>query len=168
MRLVALACIGLACVIGSGCASSHRDGQHTSSSDAAVPAFHWVAGHWEDASGAHRFEEGWFAERGGAMVGTFQLIGKRGPMVYEFMRVASADDRIEMQITHFGGDGTQWPNQPVVFRSTSVSDGRIVLAQDGVPDKVLTYERTGADTMRVTLADPDDAKPSIFEFRRAR
>ena len=168
MRPLVLACIGLSCVIGPGCASSHRAESHAPATDAAVPAFHWVAGHWEDASGAHRFEEGWFAERGGAMVGAFQLIGKRGPMVYEFMRIASADDRIVMEITHFNGDGTQWPNQPVVFRSTDVRDDRIVLAQDGVPDKVLTYHRTGKDTMRVTLADPDDAAPSIFEFRRAK
>lgn len=132
-----------------------------------APAFHWVGGRWEDASGEGRFEEWWMDERGLAMVGTFRLIGGRGPIVYEFMRVSSRDGRLVMEITHFDGGGRVWPNQPVVFRSTEIGADRIVFAQDGVAEKTLVYERTGKETMRVTLSDPADAAPSVFEFRRA-
>jgi hypothetical protein len=158
--------VAAVCLSGMGCAGTREAASPPPASTAAVPSFHWVAGQWIDAAGTGRFEEHWMAERGDAMIGVFRLIGRRGPIVYEFIRVAEADARVVMEITHFNGDGTVWPNQPVVFRSTALEDDRIVFAQDGVPDKVLTYERTGSDTMRVTLADPADAQPAVFEFRR--
>lgn len=148
-----------------GCSGSKREASHAEPAS-ALDSFHWVAGHWIDAMATGRYEEGWFGENGGAMVGAFRLIGSRGPIVYEFIRQVESDGRLVMEITHFNGDGTQWPNQPVVFRSTSIAPDKVVYEQDGVPGKVLTYEHTGKDTMRVTLADPGDAKPMVFEFRR--
>ncbi len=170
MRLFALTTIGLACVVGSGCTGARHFTtiSHDEIPTGSVAGFGWVAGHWEDASGDGRFEEGWFGENGGAMVGVFRLIGKRGPIVYEFMRLTGTDGRLVMEITHFNGDGTRWPDQPVVFRSTVVRNERIEFALDGMANKTLVYERAGTDTMRVTLNDPEDAAPSVFEFRRKK
>ena len=161
----------LALALVCGCSGSKREASHAEPAPASAPAsaltsFHWVAGHWIDEKATGRYEEGWFGEKGGAMVGVFRLIGSKGPIVYEFIRQVEADGRLVMEITHFNGDGTQWPNQPVVFRSTSIETGKIVYEQDGVPGKVLTYEHTGKDTMRVTLVDPADARPMVFVFRR--
>jgi len=158
----------MVCLVALGCAGpSARESRSGVSQGSPLAAFHWVAGHWIDDKATRQYEETWMDENGGAMIGTFRLVGRKGPIVYEFLRVVEADGRLVMEITHFNGDGTQWPNQPVVFRSTSIAPDKVVYEQDGIAGKVLTYERTGKNSMRATLADPADANPSVFDFRRA-
>lgn len=136
----------------------------------------WMVGSWRGqgavgsyASDAWSTQEVWTQVLAGELIGMFRMVYFAEPRVYEFMRLkTSPEGPLVMEITHFNGDGTIWPNQPVVFHSIEIGDDRIAYEQDGVPGKTLIYEQTGKNTMRITLNDPEDAAPSVFEFRRAK
>jgi len=134
----------------------------------AQRAVAWQVGTWHGEEEGRFSEEIWTRQRGDALMGAFRMLVHDKPVLYEFIRLVPSNDSAVMEITHFTGAGVQWPNQPVVFRSIEIGDHRIVYEQDGVPGKTLVYELIGSRTMRVTLNDPEDKAPSVYEFERVK
>jgi hypothetical protein len=127
--------------------------------DVTVDDLGFIAGRWEAEAFGGICEEVWNPPSGGSMVGMFKLVKDHAPVFYEIFIIAEDSAGLALKLKHFNPDLTGWEekNDMVTFPFARLEDNKAVF--DG-----LTFHRTAADTMLVTLTTEHDGKVEEIEF----
>ena len=121
----------------------------------------WLQGCWEAVSADGRVEEQWMAPRGGSMVGSGRTVRGEKLVEYELVVIREDGDALVYQAHPSGQPSAE-------FRSTSVSDGRVVFENPGhdFPQRI-GYERQGASLQAWVEGSKDGRTRRIdFPYRR--
>jgi hypothetical protein len=124
----------------------------------------WLAGRWTGSGLGGQLEEVWSPPAGGQMVGHFRLVQDGKPVFYEFILLDVVEGGVRMRLKHFNPDHTAWEDKDAwtTFSPVSASKDKLVFS-------ALTIERTGADTLTMTLKLRQEGKvvEETLKFQRA-
>lgn len=124
----------------------------------------WLAGRWTGTGLGGQLEEVWSPPAGGQMVGHFRLLQDGKPVFYEFILLDVVESGLRMRLKHFNPDHTAWEDKDswTTFTPVSASSRKLEFS-------ALTIERTGADSLTMTLKMRRDGKvvEEVLEFQRA-
>lgn len=97
-------------------------------------------------------------------VGHFRLVQDGKPVFYEFILLDVVEGGVRMRLKHFNPDHTAWEDKDAwtTFSPVSASKDKLVFS-------ALTIERTGADTLTMTLKLRQEGKvvEETLKFQRA-
>ncbi|MBK7115845.1 MAG: hypothetical protein IPH71_07440 [Proteobacteria bacterium] len=123
----------------------------------------WLAGRWTGSGLGGQLEEVWSPPAGGQMVGHFRLVQDGKPVFYEFILLDVVEGGVRMRLKHFNPDHTAWEDKDAwtTFSPVSASKDKLVFS-------ALTIERTGADTLTMTLKLRQEGKvvEETLKFQR--
>jgi hypothetical protein len=125
----------------------------------------WLEGSWEGAgvAGAPALEV-YSKAADGQMVGHFRQLNADGTvMFYELITIGSRDGVLTYSLKHFNADLTGWEEQNTVRRFPLSTTKPERWEFSGI-----VYERTGTDSMTVTVATKSGGADEtlVFHFKR--
>lgn len=127
----------------------------------------WIVGAWEGQGvGGAPAVEVYSAAADGRMVGHFRQLNADGSvMFYELITIEEVGGLLSYNLKHFNADLTGWEEQQTVrrFPLTAATPERWEFSG-------ISYERTGVDSMTVTVATKggNSNETLRFHFKRVR
>ena len=128
----------------------------------------WIAGHWVDDSEGALSEEVWAAPSGDSMIGMWRYVAKGKLQIFELLSITEEEGGPVFRLRHFDPRmvAREEKDKPLALKLVSFKDGEAAFEGPGQPAGTvrLTYRRTGADALSVTL--DKDGSSQAFQFRR--
>lgn len=125
--------------------------------------FAWLAGHWVGEGLGGVAEEIWAPSRGGAMMGMFRSVTGEKTGFYELMTIQQGKSGWEMRLRHFHADLRAWEekDEPLVWPVSDMDGSSAAFGP-------VTYERDGADGLRVFVELEEGKEPVELRFERSK
>jgi hypothetical protein len=105
--------------------------------EASIDDLAWMAGHWSGNREGVQSEEGWFAPKGGLMLGVHRDVAPGSRAFFEYLRIEERDGSLVYVASPMGGRATEFrlvemAGQSVVFENLEHDfPQRIVYARHG-------------------------------------
>jgi hypothetical protein len=130
--------------------------------DVPVSKLTWMAGDWQQTSGARAIEEHWSLPATNALIGMSRTVRDGRMVSFEFLRIEQRDGG-----TFYVAQPSGRP--PTDFKLTSSTDTEVVFEGDGT-DKVkrITYRRQGPNGLYAAVEGEENGKTFKQEFRYTR
>lgn len=131
-------------------------------SAADIQQLAFMTGHWRGEAGGKQIEEIWNAPESGSMTGMYREMQDGRTTFYEFLNIEQGDSGPVLLIEHFdpGLRGWEDKGKPASFHIKDfLPAGEVVFeSNDTANPLLLTYSRTGRNTMDVLLERMRDGK----------
>lgn len=145
-------------------ASAQGNPEPAAGTDDPLAAVAWLAGHWVGEGLGGWNETLWSPPRAGAMMGVFRHVRDGEIAFYEILTLTMEGGTLVKSLKHFGPDLVGWEE-----RDRSQRFPLIRVESDAVFFEGMTYRRTGADRVEITVMlgpDPEHLEPELFTYRR--
>jgi hypothetical protein len=126
----------------------------------------WISGRWLDDRHGNYSEEIWSGPAGGAMVGMWRLVTRGRVQLYELLSLSEEAGGVTLRLRHFDPQllAREEKDRPVTLRLTRLEGARATFEGEGTDGPLrLTYHRTGARTLAVTLERAGTRQEFRFE-----
>ena len=131
----------------------------------------FIAGHWVGGTGGDLSEEVWTAPSGDSMLGMWGYVSQGQVRIAELLSITAGPDGVVLRLRHFDPKlvAREEKDAPLALKLVkwSAVEARFEGPAVTAPGQVsLTYRRTGADALEVTLER--GGKTESFEFTRKK
>lgn len=132
----------------------------------------FLAGRWQSRDEGGFVEEHWSAPEGSSIMGMFRWVRPDGAaMMFEILTITQETDGLILRLRHFSPvlAAKEEKDKPMALRLTKLEANRAVFTahRDAGGLSEIVYDRSKADTLAITVAFTDAARPPL-EFALTR
>ena len=158
MRLAALAIITLL-TLGSAASAQDAPPLKASIADAA-----WLSGRWTGEGMGGTFQQGMSDPAGGRIAGYFTLLHGDKAVFHQLILLTEQEGTLRLKVKHFSPDFVGWEEKDGFLDFPLIS-----ASPDELAFKAMTFRRTGADAMTLTIrmtGRDGTGRDEVLRYRR--